>query len=68
MLSLLLSASARAEDDVETLMKSIQPSAEELAWKRIPWRTSFREAVAEAQRAERPVLLWAMDGHPMACT
>ncbi len=34
----------------------------------IAWRPSFWEAVIEAQAKDRPILLWTMNGHPLACT
>lgn len=46
----------------------ILPSAEELAWQEIPWRASFWDAVVEAQRRDRPILLWTMNGHPLCNT
>ena len=33
-------------------------------WRKIGWRSDFWTAVVEAQRDEKPVLLWAMNGHP----
>ena len=45
----------------------IEPAPEELAWADIPWRASFWSAVVEARASERPVLLWAMNGHPLGC-
>lgn len=52
----------------EGLRAQILPGAEELAWKRLDWRASLWEGVIEAQRRERPILLWAMNGHPLGCT
>ncbi|MGB6042079.1 MAG: hypothetical protein WBF93_02870 [Pirellulales bacterium] len=46
----------------------VRPKPEELRWRRIPWRTVFWEAMQEANAADRPVLLWAMNGHPFGCT
>jgi len=46
----------------------IRPSAEELEYLEIPWRSSFAEAVNEARETGRPILLWAMNGHPLGCT
>jgi len=46
----------------------ILPTAEEERWREIPWRASLLEAAREARRLERPVLLWAMNGHPLGCT
>ncbi len=46
----------------------VLPTAAEGAWQRIPWRTSLWAAAVEAQEKDRPILLWAMNGHPLACT
>lgn len=40
----------------------------ELAWEQIPWRPSFLTGLREAAAAEKPVLLWVMNGHPLGCT
>ena len=44
------------------------PSQKDLAYKAIPWRASFWDAVVEAQAKDGPILLWAMNGHPLGCT
>jgi len=49
-------------------MELILPKADEGDWQAVPWRTAFWESVEEAQAAEKPILLWAMNGHPLACT
>jgi len=46
----------------------VLPKPDELAYQRIPWRTSFWEAIVEAQDKNRPVLLWSMNGHPLCNT
>jgi hypothetical protein len=46
----------------------IRPSAQELSFLEIPWRESFGVAVKEARENDRPILLWAMNGHPLGCT
>jgi hypothetical protein len=46
----------------------LRPKAEELHWHTVPWRSTFWDAVVEAQQKEKPILLWAMNGHPLACT
>lgn len=46
----------------------IRPKASELLFEDCAWKPTFWEAVVEAQRTAKPVLLWAMNGHPMACT
>jgi len=42
------------------------PAAGEL--ERIPWVPSFAEGVLRSAREQRPLLFWAMNGHPLACT
>ena len=46
----------------------IRPKAEELRWQTVPWHSTFWSAVIEAQQREKPILLWTMNGHPLACT
>ena len=46
----------------------IQPTEQELAWSSIPWRSSFQEGLIEAAAKQTPMLLWAMNGHPLGCT
>ena len=46
----------------------VLPTEKDLAYKAIPWRASFWDAVVEAQAKDRPILLWAMNGHPLGCT
>lgn len=46
----------------------IIPARDQFAWREIPWRPVFWDAVVEAQKKEMPVLLWAMNGHPLGCT
>ena len=46
----------------------VRPTQAELRWQEIPWRSSFWSAVTEAQKQDKPVLAWMMNGHPLACT
>ena len=34
----------------------------------VPRRTDFAAARSEANRADKPLFLWMMDGHPLGCT
>jgi len=51
-----------------TLWQQVVPNDDELAWRRIAWLGTLAEGVVAAQTADRPILLWAMNGHPLACT
>ena len=46
----------------------VLPTASELRWRAIPWRASLRDGVVDAQLSGKPLLLWAMDGHPLGST
>jgi hypothetical protein len=46
----------------------VSPKNWEFSYRRIPWRTSYWEAVVEAQAKEKPILLWTMNGHPLCNT
>jgi hypothetical protein len=43
----------------------IRPSADELKWKKIPWRTDLVAAAVEAKALNRPILLWSDQGNPL---
>ena len=40
------------------------PTPDEVAWRDIPWRASLADGIAAAAAADRPLLLWLMNGHP----
>lgn len=63
-----LAAQELTEDTYAKIRDGVLPSAEELRWTAIDWRASFWDAVVEGQKTDKPVLLWAMNGHPLACT
>jgi hypothetical protein len=47
----------------------IRPSKKELAYREIHWRPSLWDALYEARRTNKPILLWTMNGNPLSgCT
>ena len=48
--------------------KFIRPTKAELAWAEIPWKSTFYDGLIESDMKQKPVLLWAMNGHPLGCT
>ena len=46
----------------------LKPAEGELRWQGISWRGQFWEGMEEATEKDLPVLLWAMNGHPLGCT
>ena len=59
---------ALSAEDYAKYRKWLRPPDSVEAWQRIPWRTAFAPALLEASRGKKPVLLWAMNGHPLGCT
>lgn len=57
-----------APPDWRAIEKQILPTPEEVAWTAIGWEARFFDAVKRAQREKKPILLWAMNGHPCGCT
>ena len=57
----------RAEDPLRWLER-IKPTGAEQGWHSIGWLASLWDGVEEAHRARKPILLWAMNGHPLGCT
>ncbi|MEM7784062.1 MAG: hypothetical protein AAF623_11970 [Planctomycetota bacterium] len=39
----------------------------EESWKQIPWKTDLLEAQRVAAEQNKPIFVWSMDGHPLAC-
>lgn len=50
--------------NLDQWMNFIRPSKAELGWRAVRWHRSLSEAAEEAGRLNRPILLWAMNGHP----
>ena len=48
--------------------RHLAPVEAEERWREIPWRQSLGDGLRDAGRAQRPLLLWLMNGHPLGCT
>lgn len=73
MIAALLALAPLVQDDLQgrTLAEwraLLEPTAQERAYEEIPWQPTFWGAVEQANEEQRPVLLWAMNGHPLGCT
>jgi hypothetical protein len=53
---------------LEAIVRHVVPGPDELAWRAIPWRATLRAGLLDATAEQRPVLLWAMNGHPLGTT
>jgi hypothetical protein len=54
-------------EQFKQLQTVIKPAATEDKWAQIPWLTDLWEARQQAAAAGKPILVWEMDGHPLAC-
>ena len=59
---------AITEESFSPWMAHIRARPSELAWLEIPWIDRLADGIREAGRQEKPLLLWAMNGHPLGCT
>ena len=46
----------------------LTPAPDELRHESIAWLPTFGEGILAAEESERPLLFWAMNGHPLGCT
>ena len=70
--ALLITSSFAIADELDestfkTLHAELQPQAD-APWRTIPWKISLLDAQAAAAAQQKPIFIWAMDGHPLGCT
>lgn len=46
----------------------VLPSPSEQTYRKIPWRASVLHGFVDAQKADKPVMMVLMNGHPLGCT
>ena len=56
------------EKTYPAILKALRELPVETHWKEIPWRPNFGEAIVDARAADKPILLWVMNGHPCGMT
>jgi hypothetical protein len=66
MLAAGQSATPDALDDATfaAVRAHASPTARDLAFQQIDWKNTVYEGVSEAQRADKPVLMWLYFGDP----
>ena len=55
-------------DLLERWRERVRPGAEELRFEAVDWAPSFAAGLQRAAQEGKPLLLWAMNGHPLGCT
>jgi len=56
------------EKNYEDIKKEIMPSAAEEEWRKIEWHPTLWDGVIKAQKDDKPIMFFAMNGHPFGCT
>lgn len=54
--------------ELEEWLVALRPTPAESSWELIPWLPSFAAGIEAANAAQRPLLFWGMNGHPLGCT
>ncbi|MFT7679283.1 MAG: hypothetical protein ACI8QC_003284 [Planctomycetota bacterium] len=74
-LALLQSAPAKVAEvpvvtaeNLAAIVAAVVPGEDELKWRSIPWRPTLFDGLQDGAEERRPVLLWAMNGHPLGTT
>lgn len=62
-----LFAAELTEAEFRALHAELQQPAD-APWRSVPWNISLLDAQAEAAAQQKPLFIWAMDGHPLGCT
>lgn len=55
-------------DDLPAWRKHIRPTGGEVSYEAIPWLTEFAEGLQASSDEGKPLLFWAMNGHPLGTT
>ena len=50
------------------VLEHVLPEKSETAWRDVGWSATLWDAVIRAHEEKKPILLWAMNGHALACT
>jgi len=56
-----------SDAEFRRLHQLLQPQPDE-SWRTIPWTIALLDAQRNAARQQKPIFIWAMDGHPLGCT
>ena len=52
----------------DKIRQALTSPKDESSWREIPWRPNLGEAIIEARKENKPILLWIMNGHPCGMT
>ena len=55
-------------ETLDAIVAHVVPAPDELEWRSIPWRPTLFDGLRDGAKEKKPVLLWAMNGHPLGST
>ena len=65
LLGVLLFQDGLTAEQFEKLHQELQPPKDE-AWLSVPWKINLLEARDLAAAQKKPLMIWSMDGNPLA--
>ena len=65
LLAAFLLAGPALAQDFEAVARRVLPASSEQVWQALDWQPTLWDGVIAAHGANKPVLLWAMNGHPL---
>ena len=63
-----LSLPALDQVDMPRWRRFVRPDEKELAFEGIEWLEDFSSGMRASDARQKPLLFWAMNGHPLGCT
>ena len=57
-----------APADMAAWRAHVRPTGKELAFESLDWIPEFARGLEVASEEGKPLLFWAMNGHPLGCT
>lgn len=57
-----------SDAELDRLVASVLPTPEENRFLEVGWRLDLMAAREEAERTNKPLFMWVMNGHPLGCT
>lgn len=67
-LGAVASSQELTEKNYEDIKKQVMPTPEEEEWRKIEWHPTLWDGVIKAQKDDKPIMFFAMNGHPFGCT
>ena len=53
---------------LDRYQQAVEPTPDEVAFLEIDWQSTLGKAVAIAHEADKPLMIYVMNGHPLGCT